>query len=85
MRIYNKYVVSLALSACLINTLLAFFGQNDLTIYFTINIIAYLVITLLYVYLNPRARRALNTVVVVLFGGFMVIVVTKVIEILSGR
>lgn len=85
MRIYNKYVVSLALSACLINTLLAFFGQNDLTIYFTINIIAYLVITLLYVYLNPRARRALNTVVVVLFGGFMVIVVTKGIEILSGR
>ncbi|GAI17715.1 unnamed protein product [marine sediment metagenome] len=85
MRIYNKYVVSLALSACLINTLLAFFGQNDLGIYFTINIIAYLVITLLYVYLNPRARRALNTVVVVLFGGFMVIVVTKGIEILSGR
>ncbi|MBA7709555.1 hypothetical protein ES703_118476 [subsurface metagenome] len=85
MRIYNKYVVSLALSACLINTLLAFFGQNDLTIYFTINIIAYLVITLLYVYLNPRARRALNTVVVVLVGGFMVIVVTKGIEILSGR
>lgn len=85
MRIYNKYVVFLALSACLINTLLAFFGQNDLGIYFTINIIAYLVITLLYVYLNPRARRALNTVVVVLFGGFMVIVVTKVIETLSGR
>jgi len=85
LRIYNKYVVFLALSACLINTLLAFFGQNDLGIYFTINIIAYLVITLLYVYLNPRARRALNTVVVVLFGGFMVIVVTKVIEILSGR
>lgn len=85
MRIYNKYVVSLALSACLINTLLAFFGQNDLGIYFAINIIAYLVITMLYVYLNPRARRAFNTVVVVLFGGFMVIVVTKAIEILSGR
>ena len=85
MRIYNKYVVSLALSACLINTLLAFFGQNDLTIYFTINIITYLVITLLYVYLNPRARRALNTVSAALFAGFMVIVVLKVIEVLSGR
>ena len=85
MRIYNKYVVSLVLASGLINTLLAFFGQNDLTIYFTVNIIAYLVITLLYVYLNPRARRALNAIVVVLFGGFMVIVVTKAIEILSGR
>ena len=85
MRIYNKYVVSLVLASGLINTLLAFFGQNDLTIYFTVNIIAYLVITMLYVYLNHRARKALNTVGVVLFGGFMVTVVTKVIEILSGR
>ncbi len=85
MRIYNKYVVSLVLASGLINTLLAFFGQNDLTIYFTVNIIAYLAITLLYVYLNPRARRALNTVSAALFAGFMVIVVLKVIEVLSGR
>ena len=84
MRIYNKYIIILALSSSLINTLLAFFGQNDLEIYFTINIIAYLVITLLYVYLNPRARKALNTIGVVLFGGFMVIIVFKAIEILSG-
>ena len=85
MRIYNKYVVSLVLISCLINTLLAFFNQNDLKIYFIINIIAYLLITLLYVYLNPRARRALNTVGAVLFAGFMVIVVLEVMEILSGR
>lgn len=85
MRIYNKYVVSLVLSSCLINTLLAFFNQSDLKIYFIINIVAYLLITLLYVYLNPRARRALNTVGAVLFAGFMVIVVLEVMEILSGR
>ncbi len=84
MRIYNKFVVSLVLASGLINTLLAFFGQNDFTIYFIINIIAYLVITMLYVYLNPRARRVLNTIGVVLFGGFMVTVVIKVMEILSG-
>ncbi|MFC2004720.1 hypothetical protein ACFLUY_00680 [Chloroflexota bacterium] len=85
MRIYNKYVVSLALASGLINTLLAFFGQNDLEVYLIINIIAYLVITLLYVYLSPRARRALNTIGVVLFGGFAVIITLKVMEILSGR
>jgi len=85
LRIYNKYVVSLVLISCLINTLLAFFNQNDLKIYFTINIIAYLLITLLYVYLNPRARRALNTIGAVLFAGFTVIVVIEVMEILSGR
>ena len=85
MRIYNKYIVSLVLVSCLINTLLAFFGQNDLEIYFVINVIAYLVITLLYVYFNPRARRALNTIGIVLFAGFMVIVVIEVMEMLSGK
>ena len=85
MRIYNKYIASLVLASALINTSLAFLGQNDLGIYFVINVLAYLVITLLYAYLNPRARRALNTVGVVLFAGFMVIISLKVIEILSGR
>ena len=85
MRIYNKYIISLALVSCVINTLLALFGQNDLGVYLTINIIAYLVITVLYVYLNPRARRALNSVGVVLFGGVMVVVALKVIEIMSSR
>lgn len=84
MRIYNRYVVSLALAACFINTLLAFLGQNDLENYFILNVLAYLVITLLYAYLNPRARRALNTVSVVLFAGFMVTLALKVVVILSG-
>jgi uncharacterized membrane protein YhhN len=85
LRIYNKYIVSLAVAAGLINTLLAFAGQNNLEIYFTVNIIAFLAITLLYVYLNPRARKALNTIGVVLFAGFMIIVVFNVVKMLSGR
>ncbi len=84
MRIYNRYVVSLVLVCCLINTVLAFLGRNDLEIYLTINIVAYLVITLLYVYLNPRARRALNPVSAVLFAGFMVMVVVEVLGIVLG-
>ena len=85
MSIYNRYIISLVLTSCVINTALAFFGQNDLTLYFILNIIAFLVITLLYVYLNPRARRALNTIGVVFFAGFMVVVVLKITEILSGK
>ncbi len=82
MRIYNLYVVVLASVLCVINILLAVFGQNSLEVYFTANIIAYLIISLLYVQLNPRARRILGTMGGVLFGGFMVIVALKVIEIL---
>lgn len=84
MRIYNRYVVSLVLACCLINTLLAFLGRNDLEIYLTINIVAYLVITLLYVSLNPRVRRALNPVGAVLFAGFIVMVVVEVLGIVLG-
>ena len=85
MRIYNKYVITLAITATLINSLLAFLGQKDLEIYFVMNVIAYLVITLLYVYLNPRARMALNSIGAVLFGGFAIIVVIKAMEFLSGK
>ena len=82
MRIYNLYVVALALTLSGINILLAIFGQDSLEVYFTANVIAYLIVSLLYVHLNPRARRILGTMGGVLFGGFMVIVVLKVIEIL---
>jgi len=85
MRIYNRFILTLTLAAGFINVLLAFLGQQDIQIYFIINIIAYMVITLLYVYFNPRARRALDGVSVVFFGAFLVIVAIKVMDIISGR
>jgi len=82
LRIYNLYVVILALVLCATNILLAVFGQDSLEIYFIANIVAYLVISLLYAHLNPRARSILGTMTRVLFGGFIVIVALKVIEVL---
>ncbi len=84
MKIYNRYIVSLALAAGLVNILLTTLGQNDLSVYFIINTIVYLVITLLYVYFNPRARKALNTISIVLFAGFMVIVTISFVELMLG-
>ncbi|MBT9160113.1 MAG: hypothetical protein DDT26_01386 [Dehalococcoidia bacterium] len=83
MRIYNNYIISLVLAFGAINSIMAAAGQQKLDVYFTVNIIAYLVISLLYVYFNPRARRVLNTLGVVLFGGFLVIVAFKVMEVLG--
>ncbi len=82
MRIYNNYILFLAIAASAINTLLAFAGTDDLQIYFTTNIIVYLVITLLYVHLNPRARRVLSSIGVGLFAGFVVMVTLTIIRIL---
>jgi hypothetical protein len=83
MRIFNRLLISLAVAFGLLNALLAFLGQDDISVYFIIDAIAYLVITMLYVYLNPRARGALNAVSAIVFAGFMVIVTMKVIEILK--
>jgi hypothetical protein len=82
LKIYNRYIVSLALAAGLVNILLTTLGQNDLSVYFIINTIVYLVITLLYVYFNPRARKALNTISIVLFAGFMVVVTLSFVELM---
>ena len=83
MRIFNRLIITLAIAFGLLNALLAFLGQADISVYFIVNAIAYLIITLLYVYLNPRARGALNAVSGVVFAGFLVIVTLKVIEILK--
>ncbi len=39
-------------------------------------------VTEIYVHLNAKARRGLNSVGVLLFAGFMIIVVQKIIAIL---
>jgi uncharacterized membrane protein YhhN len=73
----------LALAFSAVNSVLAFAGQNDIQVYFILNLMAYLIITLLYVYLNPRARGALTAVNLVFFAGFGVIVVIKIINIIK--
>jgi len=82
--IYNRLLLSLTILTALVNTLLAFEGQENLDVYFTVNAVVCLGITLLHVRLNPSARRGLDIVGCMLFGGVMVIAVVKTIHNLSG-
>lgn len=82
MTLFNRYLMTLAALFTLSTTLLAAYGQNKLDAYFTVYVIEYLVTTLLFVYLDRRARRLLDGIGYVLFAGFLAIVVMKVIEIL---
>jgi len=82
MRPYNRYLLALAAVFTLSTTLLAAYGQDKLDAYFTTYVIEYLIVTLLFVYLDSRARRFLDGLGYVLFGGFLVIVLFKVLEIL---
>jgi uncharacterized membrane protein YhhN len=83
MRVYNRLLVSLALAFSILDIILAVTGQKDISVYFIVNAIAYLIITLLFTYLNPRSRSALNSLSAVIFAGFIVVVAIKVIEILA--
>ncbi len=85
MSVYNRYIITMALAAGAINVTLAFAGQDDLTLYLALNIFAFLAITLAYVYLNPRARAALNVIRISLLSIFVVIVAIKVVEILTAK
>jgi hypothetical protein len=82
MSIYNRYLLVMAGAFTLSTTLLAAYGQDKLDAYFTTFVIEYLIVTLLFVYLDSRARRLLDGLGYALFGGFLVIVLFKVLEIL---
>ncbi len=80
-----RYVLSLVLAMGATDVALAFLRQNDISLYFTANVISFLVITLLFVHLSPRVRAALNTIGLVFFAAFIAIVAFKVVDILATR
>lgn len=83
MKIYNNYILIVAILFLLTTIILVAIGQNSLGIYFTVYTIEALAVTELYVYFNARARRGLNFVSATLFAGFLFIVALQVIRILA--
>lgn len=82
MKIYNSYIILVASLLLLTTVILAACGVNSLDVYYTLYVIEALIVTELYVYFNARARRGLTVVSTVLFTGFLVIVVSAVLNIL---
>jgi len=83
MKIYNNYILIIAILLLLTTVILVAMGQNALDVYYSIYIIEALIVTELYVYFNAKARRGLNLVSAILFGGFLFIVSSQVIRILA--
>ncbi len=85
MRVYNSFIVALAVTFTLITLFMSLFQVAGLDAYFAVYTIALLVLIALFTVFSPRARRNLNQVGIGAFGGFMVIVAVKIVEILSGK
>jgi hypothetical protein len=83
MRIFNTYILTLSLLLMATTVILAAIGQSSLDVYYTLYTIEALIVTELFVYLNEKARHALNRVALLLFCGFMVIVIQQVVAILT--
>ena len=82
MKIYNNYILTIAILLLLTTVILIALGQNSLDVYYNIYVIEALIITELYAYFNAKARRGLNFVSAILFAGFLFIVFLEVIKIL---
>ncbi|UCD09881.1 MAG: hypothetical protein JSU79_04345 [Dehalococcoidales bacterium] len=85
MKIDNRYVFFLVLISCLVNTLLAFFGHEELSTYLIINIISFLVLTFIFTPTNPKARMTFNALSMIFFISFLVIVIMDLPDIFKGK
>lgn len=84
MKLYKRYVFFLVLISCLVNTSLAFFGQEDLNTYLIINIISFLVLTLIFTPSNPKAKKKFNTLNMIYFTGFLAIVIIEFLDVINA-
>jgi hypothetical protein len=84
-RLNNRYIFFLVLVSCLVNTLLAFFEHEDLSTYLIINIVSFLVITLIFTPSNPKAKKTFNILNIFLFACFLAIVITEFTGAISGK
>ncbi len=84
MKIYNHYILTTTILLLLTTVVLIALGQTLLSTFYSAYVIEALIVTELYVF-NVRARRGLALLSLVLLGGFLLIVVITVINILIQR
>ncbi len=83
MTLYNRYLLALTLS--FIGTAVAFAlaKQQQVGLYFSLYLVEYLIVTLFFAYLHPRARHTLTVMGYILFLGFLLIVSLRVAQVLG--
>jgi hypothetical protein len=65
----------------LTTVVLAMYGQTALDLYFSIFLLEYLALTVLFVALDQRSRRLLSVMGYLLFVGFLAVLVSKAVQI----
>ena len=84
MTLYNRYILVLALFFGFTSVAFAVAVVSSISLCLTIYIIESLILTELFIYINPKAKRNLNRVNLMLFCLFLAILLDRVLEILVG-
>lgn len=83
MKIYNRYVLTVAVLLFVTTVVLIATGQKSLEVYYTIYIIEALLVTELYTHFNNQARRGLNRVSIMLLAGFVIALAFQVLKLMA--
>ncbi len=83
MKVYNSYILIVAVLLLLTTVIFVALGVNSLDNYYIAYIVEALIVTEIYVHINAKARRGLSLVSTILFGGFLVVFSLQVIKILG--
>ncbi|MCD6567295.1 MAG: hypothetical protein J7K94_00950 [Dehalococcoidia bacterium] len=84
MRIYDNYIIILTGLLLATAVIFAFLEETHLDLCFSVFLIETLILNELCIYLNPRAKKGLNTVNYMLFAGFALIMADKIVKIIWG-
>ncbi len=84
MTLYNRYILVMALLFGVTSVAFAIAVVSSISLCLTIYIIESLILTELFIYINPKAKRNLNRVNLMLFCLFLVILLDRVLQILIG-
>lgn len=82
MRIFNSYILTVAVTLLLTAVSMIAAGVDTLSLYYIIYVLEALVITELYVHFSARARKSLGRVETLLFAGFLVVLASEIVRIL---
>ncbi len=84
MRIYDRFILLLAILFLGTTVILSLAGENRLDLYFSLYFLEYVALTLFFVLLSPRAKRLLHILVYILCPAFGAIFLWQAIQILGG-
>ncbi len=83
MKIYNRYILALALVFCIVDGLMLASGHDSLDAHFAVLVIASLITTLVFVHFSAKAKKMLNSIAFSFFTGFLVIVALRIWDIFA--